>query len=224
MDKSTILTMLDSARKYGWVLEPQAKEICRIGGLSVPRFIVAEKIEDCTPAAETLGFPLAAKVVSPEIVHKTEHQGVAVNINDLEKLRQVFTTFSRLPGFLGVLLEKMSTGVELILGAQNDPQFGPVVLLGIGGTSVEIYKDTTIAMAPLDKSDGEKMISGLKGRKLLEGYRGTPAVDREALVATIERFSRLSMALADHFASIDINPLFCSSEGCNVADARIILK
>ena len=224
MNNATILKIINSAREQGWVLEPQAKEICRLAGLPVPSFLVVKSIEDCDPAAKSLGYPLAAKVISPEIIHKTEYQGVAINIADPARLREVFASFARLPGFKGMLLERMSSGVELILGAKNDPQFGPVILLGIGGISVEIYKDTSIRMAPLTTEDISGMIAGLKGRKLLEGHRGAPMVDLDALIETVEKFSLLCMELADHFESIDINPLFCSSEGCTVADARIILK
>jgi acyl-CoA synthetase (NDP forming) len=224
MDSAAIHEILDSAQGVGWVLEPQAKEICRIAGLPVRQFMVVKNIDDCGPAAETLGYPLAAKVVSPEIIHKTEYQGVAVNINDLAKLREVFAAFAKLPGFIGVLLERMSSGVELIVGAKNDPQFGPVVLLGIGGTGVEIYRDTAIGMAPLTTEDVNRMIAELKGRALLEGHRGAPPVDRNSLIDVVLKLSLLSMELVDRFKSIDINPLFCSEHGCFVADARIIMK
>ncbi|MBU0482980.1 MAG: acetate--CoA ligase family protein [Proteobacteria bacterium] len=224
MINAAIHQIINSSQEYGWVMEPQAKEIFRLAGLPVPQFIVVKDITECGPAAKTLGYPLAAKVVSPEIIHKTEHQGVVVNIGDLAGLKDVFIDLSGLPGFQGVLLEKMSSGVELILGAKNDPQFGPVVLLGIGGIGVEIYKDTAIRMAPVATEDVDRMISELKGRKLLEGYRGAPAVNRTSLIETVRNFSLLSMELATHFESIDINPLFCAKDGCFVADARIILR
>lgn len=224
MDSAAIHKIIDSSQEYGWVLEPQAKEICRFAGLPVPQFMVAKNIADCGPAAATLGYPLAAKVVSPKIIHKTEQHGVAVNIGDLAKLKDVFATFAGLPGFQGVLLERMSSGLELIIGAKNDLQFGPVVLLGIGGTGVEIYRDTAIGMAPLKVEDVDRMIAELKGRVLLEGYRGAPPVNRQALIDTVRKLSLLSMELVDRFESIDINPLFCSKDGCSVADARIILK
>ena len=224
MKSKEIHTLLAAAKEDGWVLEPQAKEICRYAGLPVPPFFVAASVDECEAAAAKIGFPMAAKVVSPLIVHKTEYQGVAINIVDLDGMKDVYQRFSSLPGFRGALFEKMVSGVELIVGAKNDPQFGPVVLLGIGGIGVEIYKDTALRMAPLRVDDVEEMIAGLKGKALLEGHRGAPSIDRRALVETVRKFSELAMEISGFFESIDINPLFCSEEGCFVADARIILK
>jgi len=223
MDKAAIHRIIDSSQKHGWVFEPQAKEILRLADLPVPEFSVVKTIEECEPAADLLGYPLAAKVVSAEIIHKTELKGVVVNIDNLALLKQVFAGFAKLPGFLGVLLEGMSSGVELIVGSKVDHQFGPVVLLGIGGTGVEIYRDSVICMAPLTADDVAQMIEGLKGRRLLEGYRGATPADLDSLIDTLIKFSLLSMELGNRFESMDINPLFCSHHGCFVADARIML-
>ena len=120
-------------------------------------------------------------------------------------------------------VEPMARGVELIVGATMDRQFGPVVLLGIGGTMVEIYKDTVVRMAPLNADDVRAMVKCLKAKALLEGYRGKPAVSIDPLTDLLVRFSEMAMDLEGEIASIDLNPVMASAEGCIVADARMIL-
>jgi acetate---CoA ligase (ADP-forming) subunit beta len=148
---------------------------------------------------------------------------VAVGIADAGRLEEVFRRFQGMEGFVGVIVEEIVSGVELILGAKIDFQFGPMILLGMGGTGVEIYQDIALRMAPLSVKDVHAMIGGLKARRLLEGYRGAEKVDQEKLTDTILAFSAVVMELRERIASIDINPLLCSSRRCVVADARIIL-
>lgn len=123
-----------------------------------------------------------------------------------------------------MIVEEMASGIELILGAKIDFQFGPMILLGMGGTGVEIYQDVALRMAPLSIKDAHAMIGGLKARRLLEGYRGAENVDREKLTDTILSFSSLVVQLEGRIESIDVNPLLCSSRRCVVADARIVLR
>ncbi len=215
--------IVSEAKPRGWVLEPDAKTVMREAGLTVPEFCFAKDIDMALNAAKKLGYPLAAKIVSPKVLHKTEVKGVAVGVGSDRSLKEVVSRFSRIEGYTGVHLEKMVGGVELILGAKIDEQFGPVILLGMGGTGVEIYQDVAIRMAPLDRKDVAAMIGSLKGRKLLDGYRGAGAVDHESLIRTVLDFSNLVMDLRDEIESIDLNPVFCSETGCVVADARIIL-
>ena len=170
-----------------------------------------------------MGFPVVAKVVSPEILHKSDVGGVEIGIQDAGGLRESMDRLSGLQGCEGVLVEETVQGVELIAGAKIDFQFGPVILLGIGGTAVEIYQDTEIRMAPLSERDVASMVNGLRARPLLEGYRGAEPVDMEFLTRTLIAFSGLVMDLADRIESIDLNPLMGSARGCRVADARIML-
>jgi hypothetical protein len=195
----------------------------REAGLSVPEFRFAKTKETALQSAKELGYPLAAKVVSPAVLHKTEVKGVAVGIEDDQALMDAVSRFSCIEGFSGVHLERMVSGVELIVGAKIDDQFGPVILMGIGGTGVEIYQDATIRMAPLGREDVLSMMRSLRGRKLLEGYRGGEAVNQAKLTQTLVDFSKLVVDLQDHIESIDLNPVLCSSDACMVADARIIL-
>jgi len=218
-----LVGIIEAARPHGWVLEPEALRLLGMAGVRVPRFTWARSLPDALAAAAEIGYPVAAKVVSPQILHKSDVKGVQPGIADSRYLTDAYERFSRLPGFEGVIVAEMLSGHELIVGAKLDFQFGPVVLLGIGGTAVEIYKDTATRMAPLKASDVQSMLTCLRGSRLLTGYRGAPAVNRSKLIETVLGFSELVMALGDRIDSIDLNPVFCSSEHCVVADARIVL-
>jgi acyl-CoA synthetase (NDP forming) len=139
------------------------------------------------------------------------------------RVADVFRGFSRLEGFAGVLIEPLVLGVELIIGAKIDHQFGPIILLGIGGTGVEIYQDTALRMAPLLDSDVSSMVESLKGARLLKGYRGAEPIDMPALIRLVHHFSVLVLDLADRIDSIDLNPVKCTGTTCVVVDARIML-
>ncbi|MEJ2642016.1 MAG: acetate--CoA ligase family protein [Desulfosarcinaceae bacterium] len=216
--------LLFDSKPRGWVLEPDAKRIMQEAGLAVPEFRVAETMDAALQAAEELGYPLVAKVISPAVLHKTEVKGVALGIESDRELQAVVSRFSKMEAFTGVHLEKMAGGVELIVGAKIDDQFGPVILMGIGGTGVEIYQDVTVRMAPLSQADVKSMLHSLKGRKLLDGYRGGEAVDPVKLTRTLLDFSKLVVDMQDHVESIDLNPVLCSQDACVIADARIILQ
>ena len=215
--------LLEEARENGWVLEPEAKEIFAEAGLPVPKFTWARKVGEAIDFAREVGYPVVAKIVSPRVVHKSDVGGVVINVETDDALRNAFEHLRKIKGFDGVLVDEMVSGIELILGAKNDIQFGPVVLLGMGGTGVEIYHDVELRLAPLSEGDALDMIEGLKAGKLLKGYRGTRPIDMKGLTELIVSFSNLVMDLEPTFESIDINPLICSPERCVIADARIIL-
>ncbi|MEN8807493.1 MAG: acetate--CoA ligase family protein [Desulfobacterales bacterium] len=211
------------AKKYGWVLEPDAKRLLSLAGIPVPDFRWIATLPEALEAAEGIGYPVVAKIVSPAIVHKSESNGVVVGIKDADALTAVFSAFSRLEGFAGVLIEPLVAGIELIVGAKIDYQFGPVILLGIGGTGVEIYQDAALRMAPLSNSDVSLMVESLTGAKLLQGYRGAEPIDMAALVRLVHHFSALVMDLADVIDTVDLNPVKCTGTKCVVVDARIML-
>jgi len=224
MLKKGIKEILSASRDTGWVLEPDAKRLFSIAGLEIPRFTLAATGEEAIGFAKEIGYPVVGKVVSPEVMHKSERNGVAVGIDSDGKLIETFNRFSRIEGFTGMLVEEILSGVELIVGAKVDYQFGPVVLLGVGGTGVEIYRDIALRMAPLAEKDVESMIKGLKAHQILEGYRGSEPINLRELTRLLVSFSGLVMNLQEIIESIDLNPVICSSARCIVADARIILK
>lgn len=223
MLKTEIKTVLEGARTRGWVSEPDAKRLLSLAGLEVPRFVTVTDPGQIEPIVADLGFPLAAKVVSSRIVHKSDVGGVRTGIKSIPELTDVFETFSLLDGFEAMLIEQMVSGLELIIGAKTDDQFGPVILLGMGGTGVEIYQDVSLRLAPVEPKDVDAMIKGLKAAPLLFGYRGRQAVNRDELTRTLVCFSKFVMAAVDMIESIDLNPVMCSARKCIVADARIML-
>jgi succinyl-CoA synthetase beta subunit len=220
---SKMQTILENSRKNGWIQEPDAKRMLHLAGIAVPKFLMTTTVSEAQEAAEQIGYPVVAKVVSGSIVHKSDVGGVEVGIQDASSLSRIFTRFSAMDGFAGVLVEEMVTGSELIIGAANDYQFGPVILMGIGGTGVEIYKDTVIRMAPITEGDVQAMVAGLKGAELLMGYRGGEPISIPDLARLMVAFSALVMDLKDNMASIDLNPVKCTGSQCVVADARIML-
>jgi acyl-CoA synthetase (NDP forming) len=222
--KKGIRDILLASKDVGWVLEPRAKSLFSMAGLEVPRFTCSTTVEEAVQYAHEIGYPIVAKVVSPRVVHKSDRDGVAVGIDSDGELTETFTRFSRVEGFVGVLVEEMMSGVELMVGAKIDYQFGPVILLGIGGTGVEIYRDITLRMAPLRERDAESMVKGLRAGQLLEGYRGSEPINLNELTRLLVTFSDLVMDLEEFIESIDLNPVICSSTKCVVADARIMLK
>jgi succinyl-CoA synthetase beta subunit len=216
--------IVDNARQAGWVLEPDAKRLLALAGLTVPDFALAATATEAVAAADKIGYPVVAKVVSAKILHKSEAEGVVVGVQDASHLTNIFEKLSALEGFAGLLVEEMLPGIELIVGANVDFQFGPVILLGIGGTGVEIYQDTAIRMGPITEKDVLAMLASLKGGKLLNGYRGAEPISVPSLIRLMLAFSDLVMDLENKIESIDLNPVKCTGQRCVVADARVILK
>jgi acetate---CoA ligase (ADP-forming) subunit beta len=219
-----ILDILSRSKEWGWVLEPDAKRLLSIAGLDVPEFIWTDRLSEAIEFAEKIGYPVVVKVVSPKVIHKTEAGGVAVGIDNKIAMGEAFHRFSGIEGFRGVLVEESVSGVEMIVGSKVDYQFGPIVLLGIGGTGVEIYKDTAIRMAPIEPRDVMSMLKSLKAHRLLEGYRGAEPISLEKLTRNLVAFSSLIVDLGERVTSIDLNPVFCSPTRCVAADARIMLE
>jgi acetate---CoA ligase (ADP-forming) subunit beta len=216
--------ILENGREDGWILESEAKRLLSLAGLAVPEYELTTTAAEAVAAAQRIGWPVVAKVVSAQILHKSEAGGVVVGVPDAFRLTGIFEKFSALAGFAGLLVEEVLPGSELIVGAKVDFQFGPVILLGIGGTGVEIYQDTSIRMAPITEKDVPAMLAGLKGAKLLQGYRGAEPINVSLLTRLMLAFSDLVMDLENDMASIDLNPVKCSASRCVVADARIMLN
>ena len=224
MIATRIQDILVNARKSGWVIEPRAKELFSIAGLDVPRFLWTENLEEATDFARMIGYPVVVKVVSPKIIHKSDAGGVVVGIKGDEEIASAFHRLSHIDGFEGIIVEEMLKGIELIVGATIDSQFGPVILLGMGGTTAEIYHDVTIRMAPISDRDARSMIDNLKAHKLLEGYRGSETANMDEIAKLLVTFSRVVTEIQGEIESIDLNPVICSGMRCFVADARIMLK
>ncbi len=215
--------IIEKCKSYGWILEPYANEILKNYNIEIPEYIFTDKIENAIQFFKKLNSPVVCKVVSPKILHKSDVGGVIVGIDTEEKLKDSFLKLMKLNGVIGVIIEKMVKGTELIIGGKNDFQFGPVVICGMGGIGVEVYNDTSIRMAPLNVKDAESMLKQLKFYSILKGFRGQKGINIKKLIETLINFSKMLMDLEDYFESIDLNPVICSTDNCYVADARIIL-
>jgi acyl-CoA synthetase (NDP forming) len=214
--------------------EPSALAMLARAGIPVVPHRVTRTAEEAAGAAAELGFPVALKVVAPEILHKTEAGGVALRLGSPGAVREAFTEIEtrvrqRRPEatFRGCLVAPMiAGGVETILGIQHDAAFGPMVLLGLGGVLVEAIGDVVLRAAPIGPEDARRMIQELKGRKILEGIRGAPPADTEALVDALVRLSLYAAAQGDRLASLDINPFVVlpRGRGALALDAAIVAR
>ena len=171
------------------------------------------------------------KIVSPQILHKTDVGGVKAGLQNEAEVRKAFRDMyprlSRGKGVhvKGVLLERMvPPGIELIVGLQNDPQFGPVIMVGLGGVLAEILKDVAFRMLPITVDDAKSMLAELKGGKILSGYRGSRPVDLDMLAKALVRIGQMGMDNADYFESVDFNPLIVYPKSYSIVDAKILLK
>jgi acetyltransferase len=162
------------------------------------------------------------KTAMPDIAHKSDLGGVKLNLRDEAAVEAAFLDLNERIGSHVLVTRFAPGGVELVLGLKLDPQFGPVILAGAGGTLVEFMRDVQAALAPLDEAAALRMIDKLKVRRLLSGLRGAPPSDIAALTRAIVRLSALAVDLEDHLAEIDINPLLVKPQGCAALDALVV--
>ncbi len=216
--------IIRKSKPFGWILETEAKTILQSYAIPTTRFVWIRERKHIAEQMAALAYPVVCKVVSPRILHKTEVNGVVVGISDEKAVYEVFDRFAGMDGFQGILAEEKVDGTELIVGSKNDAQFGPVVLVGMGGVSVEVYQDIAIRLAPLPAAAALDALKSLKGAELFKGFRGQPAVNLEQVAAVIERFSHLVYDLREDIDSIDCNPVFAGADHVTVADARMLLS
>ena len=216
------------------LLEHEALALAEHYGVPVAKYGIALSEEDVEKVIKSVGFPAVAKVVSPDISHKSDVGGVILNIKNSEEAvkayRQIMENVRKnVSGarVAGVLYQKMAVPgyVEVIVGATRDPTFGPVIMFGIGGIFVEILKDVSFRVAPLEPEDAEEMIREIKTYKILEGYRGMPPRDIEAVKDILMRVSKLMLEVGE-VQDIDLNPimLYEKGRGAVAVDVRVILK
>ncbi len=194
-------------------------------GLPAPPTILATGEDEAAAACDALGYPAVMKVVSPDILHKSEVGGVIVGIQDEPAARRAFAALRQAAQgkrFAGAAVYRMVRGAhETLLGLATDPQFGPVVAFGLGGIYTEIWRDVSLRVAPVDAEEALAMILETRGAALLRGARGQPPCDLPALAQVISTFSRLPLSKLG-IGEIDLNPLFVSPAGAVIGDARIL--
>jgi acyl-CoA synthetase (NDP forming) len=213
--------------------EASSKKILSLYGLPVPLGKVVKTLEEAKTAGKRIGFPLVAKGLSPDVLHKTEAGAVRLGISNSKELTAAFRQVSeavRAHGgansFRGVLLERMQPEpvAEIISGSVSDAFGFHTILFGLGGIWVEAMKDTTVRLAPLLSDDAEEMISEIRGHKILEGFRGKPPADRKAMLGVLMALSALVWDLKDQIKEIDLNPVLVYGQGAVAVDALIQLK
>ncbi|UCE15287.1 MAG: acetate--CoA ligase family protein [Candidatus Bathyarchaeota archaeon] len=212
------------------LLEPEAKAVCTEYGIPVTKFQVAENTEEAVRFAEETGYPVVLKIVSPDIIHKFDVDGVILNLKSSEEVKDAYKRIlvnvkKHKPDakIVGILVQEMiPPSTEVIVGATEDPQFGPALMFGLGGIFVEVLKDVSFRIAPITRSDAEEMITEVKGYPILRGYRGQPPADINAIVEILLNTSRL---VIDHpeIKELDLNPILVYENGAKTVDARIIL-
>jgi acetyl-CoA synthetase len=186
--------------------------------------------DDAVNAAGALGYPVVLKVESPDLPHKAEAGVIRLNLRTADEVRAGYAAVqanadkvSPPPRINGVLVQPMvPQGIEMVVGARNDPLFGPLIVVGLGGILVEVLKDTALSPAPVTPFEAEKLLRKLKGVKLLEGFRGMPGADIKRLSQVISDVSRFAADHRDSVAELDVNPLICAGDRITAVDALIV--
>jgi acetyl coenzyme A synthetase (ADP forming)-like protein len=231
-DKSAVRRILDQAKgaRRQALTAPEARGVCEAYGIVLPAEGVATTAEGAATLAGSIGFPVVMKIVSPDILHKTEAGGVLVGVKSADEVSKGFATIidnarkhAPKAEILGVQIQQMVLGgQEVIIGAVTDPAFGKLVAFGLGGILVEVLKDITFRLAPASNEDALSMLDGIAAAEILRGVRGAAPVDRAALAAMIERVSALVSDFPE-ISEMDLNPVFADQRGAIAADVRIVL-
>jgi acyl-CoA synthetase (NDP forming) len=213
------------------LLETESRDILKKCGLSLPHAIFTSNMDDVKGAAHRLSYPVAMKVVCPDIIHKSDVGGLKLDLKDEMELCLAFEeilasacTLTRRERVLGTLISPMAPeGQECIVGMIRDPQFGPVIMFGLGGIFVEAIKDVSFRVAPPTDQDIDEMIQEIKGYKLLTGTRGGKPKDTEAIKQILAGISQIAVDNPE-IKEIDLNPVIVHEKGASIVDSRIILS
>jgi len=234
VDKAKAGEIIDSVKKEGrsFLLEHESYEVLKAYHFPVVSSFLAESERQAAQAAEHIGFPVVLKIVSPDILHKFDFGGVKLNLRDKEEVRRAYREIiekvrsrKSKARIRGILVEEMASGgKEVIIGMNRDPQFGPILMFGLGGIYVEAMEDVTFRLAPIRELTAMAMITRTKAYKILEGFRGEPASDIEAIAECLKRLSQFVTDF-EEIKELDINPMvvYKKGKGCVIVDARIII-
>jgi len=236
VDQSSVRDLIDKVRSEGRLSigDSEARQILKAYGMKIPKSELAENAAEAVVLANQIGYPVVLKIASPDILHKTDIGGVKVNLQNDEQLRDAFELMVyRANRYLpeariwGCLVQEMvpSGNLEVLVGMNRDPQFGPLVTFGLGGIYVETLKDVTFRIAPFSKLEAKAMLNEIRAKALLDGVRGNPAVDKEAIIDTLLRVGQLVTDFPE-ILEIDINPLtvFAKNQGAIAIDMRLVLE
>ena len=220
-------------QRRGVLSYSESKSILQAYGINAPADVMTHTVEEAAEAARNIGYPVVMKGQSPDVPHKTEAGLVCLNIENASQLRRTFDTLKTNlhaydPGatFEGVLIQQMIApdAVEIILGISRDPVFGPTIVLGLGGIFVELVKDSVLKLPPLSHAEALNMIQTIKGHSILEGFRGKPLADIDALADTIVQSARMAVDLKGVLNALDLNPLMVLPQGQGVLAADVLME
>lgn len=230
---STISEIFGKAKneKRTSLLEPEAKEVCMKYGIPVTNFKLAKNEAEAVKFAEQIGYPVVLKIVSPDIIHKSDVGGVVVDLKTVNDVREAYKQIlgnvkkhKANAKITGILVQEMApSSTEVIVGAIKDPQFGATLMFGLGGIFVEVLKDVTFRVAPITEEEACEMITEVRAYPLLKGYRNSPPADIGAIVKILLNTSRLAMEHQE-IKELDLNPIIVYEKGAKTVDARIILE
>jgi acyl-CoA synthetase (NDP forming) len=233
VDLNMTSKIISQARREGRkaLLETEAKAICMEYAIPVTKFKLAKNEEEAVEFAGQIGFPVVLKIVSPDIIHKSDAGGVMINLKNAVEVRNAYgkilenaKKYDAAAKIVGVLVQEMAPqSTEVIVGAIKDAQFGQTLMFGLGGIFVELLKDVTFRIAPITQEDAHEMITKVKAYPLLKGYRNTPLADIAAIVNILLNTSKLVMDYPE-IKELDLNPIMVYENGAKTVDARIILE
>jgi acetyltransferase len=225
------LPKLKLPAQSGAVSSLEGQALLQSCGVQTAAAQLATTADEAVAAAQSLGYPVVLKIESPDILHKTEAKGVALNLKDADAVR---TAFSQLVAnakvykagvhISGVLVQAMAQGdVELVIGLKRDASFGPVVMVGLGGVLIEVFKDVVFRVAPVTEGEAMRMLDELKSRVVLDGVRGKPPVNKQALAQMVSAVSRFGAAAGPRLAELDLNPVLAGPQGVTAVDWLMVL-
>ena len=214
--------MKEILKRKGPLAENEVKDLLKTFGIKTTKYELISKIDELENL--DLKFPVALKVCSSKILHKTDVGGVKLNIKDKNGLKKTFKEFKKKFPNENLLVDQMvEKGVEIIIGLVQDPTFGLSIMCGIGGVYTELYQDVSFRVIPIDRYDAEQMIEEIKGKKLLEGFRNIPA-NKKLVIDLLLKVSKIGEKLEKRIDQMDLNPVFVYKDDYCVVDAKLILK
>lgn len=227
------VSIFDQVKKEGrtFLTEFESKRILKQAGISVVETKLAKTQKEAVSLSEKMGFPVVLKITSPDVIHKSDSEGVKLPINCIAEVKKAYNEILKKvkkqypeAAIHGVSVQKMvRPGTEVIVGTSKDPQFGPVIMFGLGGIFVELLKDVSFRVIPVERKDAQEMIKEIKGFPLLQGYRGKEPANLSVLTDTILKISKFIEA-NPQVKELELNPIFAYRDRAVAVDARILLE
>ena len=218
----------DEGRNF--LYEHEAKELCGHYGMPITAIKIATSEDEAVMYSDEIGYPIVLKIVSPQVLHKSDAGGVLINLKNSDEIRNGYNKIlenvkKHVPEAVitGILVQEMApSGTEVIVGSTKDPTFGNTLMFGLGGIFVEVLKDVSFRIVPIQKIDATEMIKEIKAYKMLEGVRGMPPADQEILIKILMATSKM-LEECPEIKELDMNPIIVYEKGARVVDARVIL-